>query len=387
MPPGGGEGDPVGDDGGDGDDGRRGDRSDLRPEGGRGAAHAGARGVRHDPRHDPRPEDGAIRGVELIGAAIGEGAPDRRTRGGPGSLKRWGLGRRLSARGRAVHWGPIVASDLALMPQGPMAVVAEFSVRLARAVGASLAAGRLPVVIGGDHSCAVGTWSAAAAALRAGGAGGAGGSDGTAVRGGAVGPLGLVWIDAHLDAHTPQTSESHMPHGMPIAALLGHGDASLIGVADVAPKLAPRHLVLIGPRSWERGEAALLDRLGVRVMTSAEVERRGFAECMREAIAIATDGTAGWGLSFDLDALDPEDAPGTGTLVPRGLHVREVAAVLHGLAAGDPRLVACELVEYNPELDRARRTAEAAECVLGALLDRRDREAAGPCPAVERRGR
>jgi arginase len=365
----------VDEDGHEGDDERRGDRSDPRPERGPGAAHAGARGV----RHDPRPEDGAIRGVELIGAAIGEGAPDRRTRGGPGSLKRWGLGRRLSARGRAVHWGPIVASDLARMPQGPMAVVAEFSVRLAQAVGATLAAGRLPVVVGGDHSCAVGTWSAAAAALRASGANRAGGA------GGPSGPLGLVWIDAHLDAHTPQTSESHMPHGMPIAALLGHGDAALTGVADALPKLSPRHLVLIGPRSWERGEAALLDRLGVRVMTSAEVERRGFAECMREAIAIATAGTAGWGLSFDLDALDPEDAPGTGSLVPRGLRVAEVSAVLHGLAAGDPRLVACELVEYNPELDRARRTAEAAECVLGALLDRRDREAAGPCPAVDRR--
>jgi arginase len=174
---------------------------------------------------------------------------------------------------------------------------------------------------------------------------------------------------------------------MPIASLLGHGPPALTGVGDAGAKLRPEDLVLIGPRSWESGEAALLERLGVRVMTGAEVARRGFADCMREAIAIATDGTAGWGLSFDLDALDPEDAPGTGTLVPRGLHVHEVVAVLHGLAAGDPRLVACELVEYNPELDRARRTAEAAECVLGALLDRRDREAAGPCPAVDRRGR
>lgn len=312
-----------------------------------------------------------MRAVELIGAAIGEGAPDRRTRGGPGSLKRWGLGRRLSARGRTVRWGPVVASELALMPQGPMAVVAEFSTRLAQAVGASLAAGRLPVVVGGDHSCAVGTWSAAAAALRPDGEGGR--------------PLGLVWIDAHLDAHTPQTSESQMPHGMPIAALLGHGDAALTRVADAAPKLAPRHLVLIGPRSWERGEAALLARLGVRVMTSEEVARRGFADCMREAVAIASDGTAGWGLSFDLDALDPEDAPGTGTRVPHGMHVSEVSAALHGLAARDPRLIACELVEYNPELDRARLTALAAECVLGALLDRRSHEPAVPCPEVERR--
>jgi arginase len=314
----------------------------------------------------------SMRTVELIGAAIGEGAPDRRTRGGPGSLRQWGLGRRLSARGRQVRWGPQVASDLSLLPQGPMTVVAEFSVRLAACVSASLAAGRLPVVIGGDHSCAVGTWSAAAAALRAAGRGGQGGR------------LGLVWIDAHLDAHTPETSESQMPHGMPIASLLGHGPTALTGVADAAPKLRPEDLVLIGPRSWEHGEAALLERLGVRVMTGGEVARRGFADCMREAVRRVTAATAGWGVSVDLDALDPRDAPGTGSRVADGLRLAEVSAALHGLA-GDARLIACELVEYTPELDTDRVTAGAAECVLGALVDRRSREAAGPCVPPERR--
>jgi arginase len=314
----------------------------------------------------------ALRTVELIGAALGEGAPDRRTRGGPGSLRQWGLGRRLSARGRQVRWGPQVASDLDLLPQGPMAVVAEFSVRLAACVRASLGAGRLPVVIGGDHSCAVGTWSAAAVALR--GAGPAG----------RPGRLGLVWIDAHLDAHTPETSETQMPHGMPIASLLGHGPSALTGVGDAGAKLLPEDLVLIGPRSWESGEAALLERLGVRVMTGAEVARRGFADCMREAVARVSVSTAGWGVSFDLDALDPRDAPGTGVRVADGLRVAEVSAALHGLAA-DARLVACELVEYTPELDTDRVTAAAAECVLGALVDRRSRESAGPCPPPERR--
>jgi arginase len=314
----------------------------------------------------------AMRTVELIGAALGEGAPDRRTRGGPGSLRQWGLGRRLSARGRRVRWGPQVASDLDLLPQGPMAVVAEFSGRLADCVRGSLAAGRLPVVIGGDHSCAVGTWSAAAVALRGRG------------RAGQPGRLGLVWIDAHLDAHTPETSETKMPHGMPIASLLGHGPAALTAVADAGAKLRPEDLVLIGPRSWESGEAALLERLGVRVMTGGEVARRGFADCMREAVARVTAATAGWGVSFDLDALDPRDAPGTGVRVADGLRLAEVSAALHGLAA-DPRLVACELVEYTPELDTDRVTAAAAECVLGALVDRRSREAAGPCPPLDRR--
>jgi arginase len=317
----------------------------------------------------------SMRTVELIGAAIGEGAPDRRTRGGPGSLRQWGLGRRLSARGRQVRWGPQVASDLTLLPQGPMTVVAEFSLRLADCVRVSLAAGHLPVVIGGDHSCAVGTWSAAAAALRDAGPAGSGPRDGR---------LGLVWIDAHLDAHTPETSESKMPHGMPIASLLGHGPAGLTGVADAAPKLRPEDLVLIGPRSWEPGEAALLERLGVRVMTGGEVARRGFADCMREAIARVTAATAGWGVSFDLDALDPRDAPGTGSPVAHGLRLAEVSAALHGVAQ-DARLIACELVEYTPELDLHRVTAGAAECVLGALIDRRSREVAGPCVPPDRR--
>jgi arginase len=293
-----------------------------------------------------------MRTVELIGAAIGEGAPDRRSRNGPGSLRQWGLGRRLSARGRTVRWGVQVASDLALLPQGPMAVVADFSPRLAQAVGRSLGGGHLPVVIGGDHSAAVGTWSAVAASLRA------------------RGRLGLVWIDAHLDAHTPETSESQMPHGMPLAALLGHGPPALTQVADPLPKLAPQDLVLIGPRSWESAEAALLEALGVRVIGSDEVARRGFADCIAEARARVTARSAGWGISFDLDALDPRDAPGTGTPVEAGLRLGEVTAALHGLALDD-RFVCAELVEYLPALDAERATAAAVEGVIGALVDRR----------------
>ncbi|HYF60718.1 MAG TPA: arginase [Burkholderiaceae bacterium] len=311
----------------------------------------------------------ATQRIELIGAAIGEGAPDGRTRNGPGSLRRWGLGRRLTVRGRVVGWGPQVASDPDLRPRGPMAVVAEFSPRLAAAVGTALRAGRMPVVVGGDHSCAVGTWSAAAASLRE--------ADPEA-------RLGLVWIDAHLDAHTPETSESQMPHGMALAALLGHGVPELTGVAGPAPKLRPEDVVLIGPRSWETGEAALLARLGVRVLTADEVVRRGFADCMREAVERVCERTTGWGVSFDLDALDPRDAPGTGVTVAEGLRLEEVTLALHGLGCRS-RFVAAELVEYNPSLDTDRITAGAAERVLGALLDRRDRQAPASGPGLERR--
>jgi len=314
----------------------------------------------------------AMRPVELIGAVIGEGAADRRTRAGPGSLRQWGLGRRLLERGREVRWGPDVASDLSALPSGPMSVVAEFSGRLAARVSASIDAHRLPVVIGGDHSCAVGTWSGAVAALRH----RPPPTDPDALDRYRSGPRrGLVWIDAHLDAHTPDTSESQMPHGMPLASLLGHGPDALTGVALRGAKLKPADVVLIGCRSWESGEAELLARLGVRVMASDEVARRGFAACLSEAIARVREGTAAWGLSFDLDALDPADAPGTGTPVERGLRLAEVTGALHGLA-WDPQLLACELVEYNPELDRDRSTARAAEDLIGALIDRRSAGAA-----------
>lgn len=314
-----------------------------------------------------------LRAIELIGAAIGEGAPDAGARAGAQSLKRWGLGRRLAARGRDVRWGPIVSSDRRLLGHGPLHVVGEFSERLAGVVGAALAGGRLPVVVGGDHSCAVGTWSAAAAALRR--------------TGGGARALGLVWIDAHLDAHTPETSASQQPHGMPLAALLGHGVPALTGVAGGFPKLRPEHVVLIGPRSWEPGEAALLERLGVRVMAADEVVRRGFGACLAEARERVSRGTAGWGVSFDLDALDPADAPGTGVKVADGLRIGAVSDALHGLGC-DPRLVACELVEYNPRLDEDRVTARAADAVLGALLDRRGCDPpAGPPAEGERRGR
>jgi arginase family enzyme len=153
---------------------------------------------------------------------------------------------------------------------------------------------------------------------------------------------------------------------MPLACLLGHGEAALTAIDGPEAKLAPEHACLIGVRSHEAGEAALLHRLGVRVFDMDEIRRRGLAEVFDEALAIVRRGTAGFGVSVDLDALDPEEEPGVGTPVPGGLCRVELADALSHLR-GDPAFVAMEIVEYNPRRDRQHATAEAAGSLVGAI--------------------
>ncbi|HEY7757790.1 MAG TPA: arginase [Burkholderiales bacterium] len=281
--------------------------------------------------------------IELIGAEIGEGASDQGCRAGPRALQRFGLAERVSAR-----WADIVSSDPALRAHGALALAHEFSLRLSASVRQAMLRGSLPLVVGGDHSCAVGTWGAAAEVLRP------------------RGRLGLVWVDAHLDSHTPETSDTKALHGMPLAALMGHGPPELTAIGATLQKIDPRDVVIIGTRSYEAGEAALVERLGVRVMHMDEVRARGFADCLGEAVALASANTAAWGLSFDLDALDPADAPGTGTPVPGGIALREAVAGT-AMFARDPRLVAAEIAEYNPFRDPGRKTAAAVVAIAAAL--------------------
>jgi arginase len=168
-----------------------------------------------------------------------------------------------------------------------------------------------------------------------------------------------------MDAHTPETTPSGMLHGMPVACLLGYGDPRL---AAAGPNvLDPGRVCLVGVRSFEDGEAALLARLGVKVIHMQEVRRRGLAAVMAEALAIARGGAAGYGVSLDLDALDPRDAPGVGIAVPGGIRPAALRQALAHLAH-DPSLVALEIVEYNPYCDRNGMTARVVEDVVGSLL-------------------
>lgn len=290
--------------------------------------------------------------VALIGAAVGEGASDPGCKAGPDALRAGGLAQRLTADGCSTRWSTIVRA-VPRAGASRLQTVGSFARALAEEVTRVIDRAQLPIVLGGDHSCGVGTWSAVAEAYRPQGA------------------LGLVWVDAHLDAHTPHTSETGAPHGMPIAALLGHGDRLLTQVAGPGAKLHPENLVIIGARSFEPAEAALLARLGVRVIRMEEVRARGFAPCLAEGLQRVARRTAVQGLSLDLDALDPLDAPGTGCRVEGGLRLDEVVRALRDVVASQ-RLAAFELVEYDPHHDRDGITARAVERLLGSALGTRE---------------
>lgn len=268
----------------------------------------------------------------IIAVGIGQGARDRGCAEGPKVLKDSGAFERLAALHPALAWG-----DLALPPAflPPAVAVARACDTLAAAVAEIRADGRFPIVVGGDHSIAMGTWSG----LRR-----------------ASGPFDLLWIDAHMDAHTPATSPSGALHGMPLACLLGSCHPALAGVACPAPPLRPEQVSLVGVRSFEPEEAVFVRRSGLRIVHMADVERQG--------LAAALPRPAGpFGITLDLDALDPEDAPAVGSPVPGGIRAAELLDCLGPLLAS-PLCLALEIVEYSPPHDVAGRTARLVEDIL-----------------------
>ncbi len=283
--------------------------------------------------------------VEIFGAASGLGAPDARCADAPAALRAAGLLPRLRAAGIDAAWGKIV-QPTAASARTPLTAVAQVCRDLARHAGAAVKRGSLPLVLGGDHSCAIGTWKGIAQAL--------------------PGPLGLIWIDAHMDAHTPETTESGRLHGMPLACVLGYGEASLTGIAGGAT-VAPQHVCIVGVRSYEKGEAALLQRLGVRIYPMREIKQRGLDTVLDEALKIACAGTAGYGISVDLDAIDPLEAPAVGSPVRGGLGAAELINALEK-HTGDAALRGLEIVEYNPHLDRNAQTIALVPAIAEALL-------------------
>ena len=210
--------------------------------------------------------------------------------------------------------------------------------------------GAFPLVVGGDHSTACGTV--------------AGISTFHQRRGERV---GLIWFDAHSDMNTPETSPSGNVHGMPLAACLGHGPPELAELGATTPMVSARNTVLVGLRSVDPRERAIVRESGIEVFTMREIDMHGIHDVMRRALEIAGDGTAGFHLSFDLDGVDPGVAPGVGTPVPGGTTLRESHLVMEH-AATSGRLLGLELVEINPILDVHNTTAaRAVELALSAL--------------------
>jgi arginase len=287
------------------------------------------------------------RQVEVIGAAWGLGGADPGCADAPDALAPR-LRAALGACDVPVADGPVIRSRSG--ERRREAAIGKLCGALGTAVARSVRAGRLPCVLGGDHSCAGGTWSGVARAIH--------------------GRLGLVWIDAHMDSHTPRTSHTGRLHGMPLAWLLGEDDDPLYGLTSGV--LDPAHVCLVGVRSYEPEEGERLERLGVRVVMMEEVARRGVRDVLDEALAVATRGTQAFGVSIDLDAVTPDEAPAVGTPVAGGLDARELASALRGLA-GRPCLAAVELVEYSPRLDPDGSTAKVAvDLLVASLCDARD---------------
>lgn len=200
----------------------------------------------------------------------------------------------------------------------------------------------MPIVIGGDHSLAVGSVAGTAAAASAAGA-----------------PLGLIWVDAHADMNTPETSPSGNVHGMPLAACLGRGPSKLVRIGGVEPSIAPERTVLLGIRDLDEKEKQMVHDSGVHAFTMLEIDQRGLYKVLQDALDLATADGAWLHLSFDLDSVDPRVAPGVGTPVPGGLSYREAHLIME-TASGSEALKTVDLVEVNPVLDTANATAKLA---------------------------
>ena len=294
--------------------------------------------------------------VNIIGVPLDLGGGRRGVDMGPSAFRIAGLGAQIAALGRdVIECGNVTAPIRETQSfSDPNKKFVDAIAQVCRSVYdevlRSLNQGAIPVVLGGDHSLAAGSVAASAEWVRR--------SSGQ--------PLGVIWVDAHGDMNTPATTTSGNVHGMPLAALLGPEPSELAAIGT-SPSLLPEHTVLLGVRNLDEKEKAAIRSSGVHVFTMKDIDREGIATVAERAIAIASTGTGGIHVSFDLDACDPAFAPGVGTPVKGGLDYRE-AHTLMELVADSQRLIALDLVEVNPTLDIRNTTAEfATELALSAL--------------------
>jgi arginase len=295
--------------------------------------------------------------IDLIGVPLDLGAGRRGVDMGPSAFRLTGLADRLAALGHAVT----DRGDIRVpIPEGIdpgdthkrfIREIAAACTTLAGMTEAAVAAGRLPITLGGDHSLAAGSIPGVARALRARGE-----------------ELAVIWMDAHADMNTPETSPSGNVHGMPLAAVLGIGPAELAAIGG-GTSIRPQHVAMIGLRNLDEHEKSFVRQSGVHAYSMTEIDRRGMGPILDEVISLLS-GAGGIHLSIDLDGLDPEVAPGVGTPVRGGLSYRE-AHLLCEMVAESGRLVALDVAELNPVLDVRNHSAEVGtELILSALGQR-----------------
>ena len=289
------------------------------------------------------------RRIRVMGVPLDLGASRRGVDMGPSAMRVAGLETRLEELGHQVTDAGNIRVEIA-ETQGfgskdarYLKEITETCTRTAETVVKTLEEGMIPLVLGGDHSLAAGSISGVAEFYRRRGQ-----------------KIGVVWIDAHSDINTPQTSPSGNVHGMPLAALLGLGPEPLGNIFGYAPKIPAENTVLVGVRDIDAAERENLRRAGVaKVYTMRDIDERGMRTVMEEALAVAGKGTAGYHVSLDMDWIDPEDAPGVGTPVRGGATYREAHLAME-ILADHGRLLSFEMVEVNPVIDEHNRTADLA---------------------------
>lgn len=299
------------------------------------------------------------RTVHIIGVPMDHGAGRRGVGMGPAAIRIAGLHRALQRTGRAfVDRGDIVINTPETVSSGDphyrfAELIRKACDELRETVVEVLENEGLPLVIGGDHSIAIGTIAGLAEYHRK--------HDQR---------LGLIWVDAHGDMNTPSTSPSGNIHGMPLSVNLGMDAGDLTELGGFRPKVLPEDTVLIGLRDLDQGERQAIRDSGVHAYTMQDIDERGMAAIMRESIELVTKHCDKFHVSFDIDSLDPRVAPGTGTPVQGGLTYREAHLALE-LAAETERLGSFELVEVNPILDTSNQTGEVAVGLIASALGRR----------------
>lgn len=298
--------------------------------------------------------------IKIIGSPMDLGADRRGVDMGPSVVRIAGLSQKIKALGYEVEDVGNIQVKLAetLDPKVDsgnghakyLPEIAEASELLASGVMEILENDSIPVILGGDHSIAIGSVAGVAKYYKQ-----------TNQR------LGIIWIDAHLDSNTPETSLSGNIHGMPLAILLGYGPKELTEVAGFSPKVRPEDCVVIGVRDVDAGERDLARQIGLKVFTMRDIDELGMSRVMDEAIDIASRYTVGFHATFDIDFVDPTYAPGVGTPVPGGGTYRESHLAMEKIY-DSAKAVSIELTEINAVLDIENRTGKlAAELILSAL--------------------